>query len=184
RARRALLIALVCFACFETFLAVSGTVAAKIAGGQKPNTSENLTKFYVPPQNVLAPLWIYSTELAASSWVVAVFGIWKGDVRKRWQQAGFDKDIFKLMTEKRGSHSRLALLKTLDSPRHKTELSQILDIDWKEVSREVAVLENLRLIGVIAQSGAIKMYELNEKGKQLLCLLDESVVNSSRQQFD
>lgn len=90
-----------------------------------------------------------------------------------WRNAGFDKDTFELMVKMRGAGSRLAILRLLEVPKHRNELSELAGSDWKEVDREVTVLERYGLIRVSAQSGAIKMYQITEQGKTLMRLMND-----------
>jgi hypothetical protein len=54
----------------------------------------------------------------------------------------------------RGGTSRLALMQSLETPRHRQELSEVTGIDWKEVDRELGALEKYGLVKVYAQSGS------------------------------
>lgn len=81
------------------------------------------------------------------------------------------------MIKMRGGSSRLTLLQHLDSPKHRFELSEVTGIDWKEVDRQIGVLEKHMLIKMYAQSGAVKLYEMTEQGRLLLKVIDE--LNSS-----
>jgi len=73
----------------------------------------------------------------------------------------------------KGARSRLTLLANLNEPRHKTELSTLNGLDWKEVDREITLLEHFGLISVYAQSGSVKMNKVSEQGKLLLKLVSE-----------
>ena len=82
------------------------------------------------------------------------------------------------MVKMRGSTSRLALLRGLETPRHRNELSEITGIDWKEVDRQLGVFEKYGLAKVYVSSGTIKMYQLTEHGRLLLQLMDELKLKS------
>jgi predicted transcriptional regulator len=77
------------------------------------------------------------------------------------------------MVMMKGAQSRLTLLANLNEPRHKTELSTLTGLDWKEVDREIKLLERFGLISLYAQSGSVKMYKLSEQGKLLLKLISK-----------
>jgi len=86
---------------------------------------------------------------------------------------GFDGDVYNLMIGMRGSSSRLALLESMETPRHRLELSEITGIDWKEVDRQVAVLEKFGLVKVHAQSGTMRLFQITEQGKVIIKLVEE-----------
>jgi predicted transcriptional regulator len=118
-------------------------------------------------------LWRNSFPLAATSWVVLCITFFRGGISRKWRSLGFDKDVFSLMVMTKGAQSRLILLANLNEPRHKTELSTLAGLDWKEVDREIKLLERFGLISLYAQSGSVKMYKLSEQGKLLLKLISE-----------
>ncbi len=73
----------------------------------------------------------------------------------------------------RGASFRLSLLQNMEDPRHRLELSEITGIDWKEVDRQLSVLEKYGLAKMHAQSGSVKLYQVTEHGKLLLKLVQE-----------
>jgi len=81
--------------------------------------------------------------------------------------------VYRLMVKMRGSGSRLTLLKSIEEPKHRLELAEITGIDWKEVDRQLKVLENYGLARVAAQSGSVKLYQITEQGRLLLKLIDD-----------
>jgi predicted transcriptional regulator len=100
--------------------------------------------------------------------------IWLGrSGRNILARSGFNRDVYKLMVRMRGSESRLALLRSLQTPRHRNDLSDATGLDWKEVDRELRILENYGLAKLYAQSGAVKLYEVTEQGRVLLRLIGE-----------
>lgn len=84
---------------------------------------------------------------------------------------GFGGDVYDLMIRMRGRGSRLALLKSLEKPRHRQELAELTGIDWKEVDREISVLEKYGLVKMYAQSGSVKMYQVTEQGRLLMKMI-------------
>ncbi len=89
-------------------------------------------------------------------------------------KAGFDRTVYDLMVRMRGSASRLSILQgLLESPRHRNELSEITGIDWKEIDRQIGLLEQYGFVSVDTQAGPIKIYKLTEQGRLLLRLMDE-----------
>jgi predicted transcriptional regulator len=111
---------------------------------------------------------------ALISWTV--FGaalIWRGHVRSVWGKSRFSYDTFRLLVKMRGAQTRLKLMRSLDQPRNKLQLANALGIDWKAVDKHVQVLEKNRLIQATSTSGTATFYEVTEKGRNLIQLLDE-----------
>jgi len=125
-------------------------------------------------------LWILgwlSLPLAAVGWASAGLVVyWRRSARQLWRRSGFGDDVFDLMVRMRGAGSRLVLLRFLEAPRHRMELSQLSGLDWKEVDRETGLLERYELIAVYAESGSVKVYKLTEQGRLLLKLTDELAI--------
>lgn len=111
---------------------------------------------------------------ALISWTV--FGatlIWRGHVRSVWGKSRFSYDTFRLLVKMRGAQTRLKLMRSLNQPRNKLQLANALGIDWKAVDKHVQVLEKNRLIQATSTSGTATFYEVTEKGRNLIQLLDE-----------
>lgn len=119
------------------------------------------------------PLWSYSVPLSISGWTVTgVFFLWRRETVRTWKNAGLTKDVHNLMTRMRGGRSRLVLLQEMSTPRHRAELSERTGFDWKEVDRQLGLLQSHGLVTVVAQSGSVKMYGLTEQGRILLKLME------------
>ena len=117
---------------------------------------------------------------ALISW--AVFGaalIWRGHVRSVWGQSRFSYDTFRLLVKMRGAQTRLNLMHTLNSPKNKLQLATALGIDWKAVDRHVSVLEKNGLIHATSTTGTATFYEVTEKGKDLIQVLEQLNAESS-----
>lgn len=114
--------------------------------------------------------------ISIASWIGfgVVFAFWRGNYgRSIWREAGLDKSVYNLMVKMRGGNSRLELLRNLESPRQRNELSQLTGIDWKEVDRQVNLLQSYGLVSVYAETGSVKIFKLTEQGQLLLKLMDE-----------
>ncbi|MCL4518508.1 MAG: hypothetical protein M1587_04850 [Thaumarchaeota archaeon] len=122
-------------------------------------------------------LYSISASTAVVVWVVfgfALFASWKGQFdRGAWKEAGFDRGVYELMVKMRGGNSRLELLRSLESPKQRNELSQVTGIDWKEVNRQVNLLLSYGLVSTLAESGSVKIYRLTEQGQLLLKLISQ-----------
>lgn len=126
------------------------------------------------PGAQFGPLWNLSVPLSISGWgFTGVFLLWRRETVKTWKNAGLNKEIYDLMNRMRGGQSRLSLLRSMAEPRHRQELSELTGIDWKEVDREVSVLEKHGLIKMTAQSGSVRMYQITEQGRLLMKLIDD-----------
>ncbi len=122
---------------------------------------------------------IYSPELGAAGWATVVSIVLQGragrctKIRRLFAQEGLGADVYDLMMGMRGGTSRLALLQHMETPRHKHELSELTGIDWKEVNRELGLLEEYGLVKMYAQSGTIRLYRVTEQGSLLVKLIVE-----------
>lgn len=172
-ARITVLLSLLAFASFWTTLAIAGlfqhtTIAPVLSGGHLERISPN-------------PIFAYSVPISATAWIaVGLFtlqgrlsGLRRSSIRGIFAKRGFEPDVYDLMVGMRGSGSRVSLLQNLDSPRHRLELAERTGIDWKEVDRQISVLERYGLVKVYAQSGTVKLYQVTESGKLLLKLIAE-----------
>jgi predicted transcriptional regulator len=79
----------------------------------------------------------------------------------------------------RGAQTRLRLMRSLDEPKNKLQLATALGIDWKAIDRHVQVLERNGLIEAATTNGTATFYEVTDKGKRLLQLLEELGVDAT-----
>ena len=111
---------------------------------------------------------------ALISWTV--FGaalIWRGHVRSVWGRSRFSYDTFRLLVKMRGAQTRVRLMRSLNSPKNKLQLATALGIDWKAVDKHIQVLEKNGLIHSTSTSGTATFYEVTEKGKSLIQVLQQ-----------
>jgi DNA-binding HxlR family transcriptional regulator len=119
---------------------------------------------------------------ALLSWVVFAGAlIWRGHVRAVWTRDRFSYDTFRLLVRMRGAQTRLRLMHILDGPKNKLQLAGALGIDWKAVDKHVRALERNGLLEPTATSGTTTFYELTEKGKRALQVLDELRVDGKEE---
>jgi predicted ArsR family transcriptional regulator len=97
----------------------------------------------------------------------------RSQIKNVFLKRGLSSDVFNLMVGMRGGTSRLALLQSLETPRHRQELAEVTGIDWKEVDRELGILEKYGLVKMYAQSGSVKLYQTTEQGGLLVKLIEE-----------
>jgi len=157
----AVLLLLAAFGSFETVIAL---LSAEFLGGASQQA----------PLGPFAFLWAYAPPLSIITWaVIVVTAVYSRSGRSIFARKGFEDDVYRLMVKMRGSGSRLTLLKSMEEPKHRLELAEITGIDWKEVDRQLKVLENYGLARVAAQSGSVKLYQITEQGRLLLKLIDD-----------
>lgn len=113
---------------------------------------------------------------APASWLILGLGVWmwRGKARTLFRNAGFDKDVFKLLLRTKGGNSRTKLLKALLTPKDRMQLSRELGIDWKAIDRHLKVLQEFGLIHDEAHvkiSG--RLFALTKLGEMLLNVLEK-----------
>ena len=174
RARSVVLYAFSAFAAFETLLTVIGLLISPSA------TQDQMGLFGLHQTG--NPILGYSVPLAAGGWVVvgAVLlqgriagGFRRSRVKSLFASRGFGPDVYDLMVTMRGGGSRITLLENMETPRNRLELSELTGIDWREVDREISILEKYGLVKIYAQTGTVKMYQVTEQGKLLMNLVGE-----------
>jgi DNA-binding transcriptional ArsR family regulator len=174
KGRSIVLYPLVFFSLLETIVVIAEALAPGTAGhgGAVPELQTTLGG----PFN---PFIAYAPPLSIAGWIAVGLVVFQGRASKHSQikslfaREGFGGDVYDLMIGMRGGGSRVSLLQNMDSPRHRQELSELTGIDWKEVDRQLAVLEKYGLVKVYAQSGTVKLYQVTEQGKLLLGLMEE-----------
>jgi hypothetical protein len=172
RARTVILYALSAFASFETLLAVVGAFAA-------PTLTSNLGLAMGLHQPV-NPIFGYSIPLSVTGWIAVGLVVFQGRisgnhsrVKSAFAKMGFGPDVYDLMITMRGGGSRITLLENMATPKNRLELSELTGIDWREVDREISILEKYGLVKIYAQTGTVKMYQVTEQGKLLMNLVGE-----------
>jgi len=99
--------------------------------------------------------------------------IWRGHIRSVWSKSHFSYDTFRLIVTMRGAQTRLKLMHSMNGPKNKLQLATALGIDWKAVDKHVQVLEKNGLIQPTTSSGTTTFYEVTDKGRRLLEVLEE-----------
>lgn len=141
------------------------------------STTATTSEQVVTPQS-FSPNYYGLTALI--SWTV--FGaalIWRGRVRSVWGQSRFSYDTFRLLVRMRGAQTRVKLMRTLNSPKNKLQLATALGIDWKAVDKHVQVLEKNGLIHATSTNGTATFYEISDKGKNLMQVLEQLIADNS-----
>jgi predicted transcriptional regulator len=150
-------------------------------------TASSTQSSVVPPSHyfvqmltlILPQFYGYAALLSWAIFAGAL--IWRGHVRTVWARGRFSYDTFRLLVRMRGAQTRLKLMHTLDGPKNKLQLASALGIDWKAVDKHVRALERNGLLQPTATSGTTTFYELTEKGKRALQVLDELSVDDKEE---
>lgn len=112
---------------------------------------------------------------APTSWLFLGIGIWiwRGKARILFRNAGFDKDVFRLLLRTKGGNSRVKLLKALLSPKDRSMLSKELGLDWKAVNRHLKLLQEFGLIREeVNIKTSMRLFTLSKIGEMLLNVLE------------
>jgi len=117
---------------------------------------------------------IHSLALAPGSWIaVAGMWIWRGRMKSRWMDLGFDSDVFGLFVKMKGGKTRLRLLDALSLPKDRQQLALELGLDWKGVDRHLMLMKKYGFVDDKVAYGKVRMYQLTPLGVSLLRLLQE-----------
>jgi hypothetical protein len=142
----------------------NGTYTTAVAAAGSSSVSAALIGFFEDHSLLLAP----------GSWVaVGGMWIWRGRMRSKWTDLGFDSDVFTLFVRMKGAKTRIRLLDALSVPKDRLQLAEELGLDWKSVDRHVAVMKKYGFLDDKIAYGRVKMYQLTPVGLSLLKLLQE-----------
>jgi predicted transcriptional regulator len=115
-----------------------------------------------------------SLFVAPASWIFVVGAwIWRGRVRARWREVGFESDVFELFIKMKGGATRIKLLNALEVPKDRLQVAQEVGIDWKAVDRHMQILNKYGFVHEKATYGTAKVYEVTPLGNLLLRLYEE-----------
>ncbi len=68
----------------------------------------------------------------------------------------------------KGGARRLTILEALSTPRQRNEVAKLTNTDWKEVERNVRILESANLVRTGSPRTTFPFFELTEEGDNLL----------------
>lgn len=138
------------------------------------------------------PYFLIPVTIGIVGWLSTIFLVltihqerFNKTLRKIVSDKGFDRTVYKILMGKGGAR-RLAIMAALDTPKLRNEIANITNTDWKEVDRNVKILESVNLVGVKFSHGSILVYNLTEIGRELMEIIqahhDSSASNASTQQ--
>jgi hypothetical protein len=156
----------------------SGYVVGSVSGPSSSNSTQTSpgfatgSSFSVP--SVVQFFESHSLALAPSSWIaVGGMWIWRGRMRSKWTDLGFDSDVFGLFVKMKGGKTRIRLLDALALPKDRLQLAQELGLDWKGVDRHLVIMKKYGFVDDKVAYGKVRMYQLTPMGASLLRLLQE-----------
>ncbi|HXV46647.1 MAG TPA: hypothetical protein VD736_08250 [Nitrososphaera sp.] len=100
-------------------------------------------------------------------------GVWRGQTRSGWTENGLCCGVFELLVKMKGGRTRTNLLRLLNEPRNKLQLSHELDIDWKAVDGHITKLSQYGLVAEVVTVGTCRVYAITQKGRLALELADK-----------
>jgi hypothetical protein len=156
-------VVLVLFAAFWTYVAIKAI----------PNNPAPINGAIARQTNI----WITYAAIALASWALAVSStlhLSRKD-REEWRKAGFDDLVINMMAESRGAISRSRILEVLRSPSHRGHVSNVTGIDWREVDRQMRVMEDISLVELRGKQGHRDLFGLTGKGSIALNLLESKL---------
>lgn len=177
--RKVAISALIVFALFNTTLL--GFELASYRPWTQPNTNSSS---FQPPNPVYSSLSLLqggSFVLAPISWgLVLGAWFWRGRVRSEWSRLGLSEDLFRLLTKMRGSGTRTSIMRALETPKDRFQLSKDLGLDWTTIDYQVRVLLKYGLVTEDSVYGNVKLYKLTATGEVLLKALRDMEDGATR----
>ena len=75
--------------------------------------------------------------------------------------------IYRIFRSKGGTR-RIMIMEALDGPKKRSEVAKFTNIDWKEIDRNIKILESVGLVRASTNGKHTVFYELTEHGQNLL----------------
>lgn len=131
------------------------------------------------------PNFLIPVSMGIIGWMTTVYevirlksGDFNGTLRKKISQEGFDRSVYRMFTG-RGGPRRLAIMNALDTPKLRNEIAKITNTDWKEVDRNVRILESANLVKIQYSHGSMSVYYLTEVGRDLINFINSQMNRST-----
>lgn len=100
-------------------------------------------------------------------------GVWRGAIKSKWTESGLCCGVFELLVRMKGGRTRTMILRSLNEPRNKLQLSHELGIDWKAIDAHIARLLQYSLVAEVVAAGTCRVYAITHKGRQALELAEK-----------
>jgi predicted transcriptional regulator len=158
------------------FTAVTLTHAALV--DYRSGAAETQPQFKQDSKMANQMLYLQARKLAGAQLSFGDFGtdsrhIWRGPTKSRWTENGLCCGVFELLVKMKGGRTRTNILRLLNEPRNKLQLSHELDIDWKAVDGHIAKLLQYGLVAEVVTVGTCRVYSITQKGRLALELADK-----------
>jgi DNA-binding transcriptional ArsR family regulator len=99
--------------------------------------------------------------------------MWRGRLKSRWEELGFDSDVFQLFVKMKGGRTKLKVMNALGKPKDRYQLAKELGLDWRAVDQHLVALARCGLVSNDVVYGKVRMYALTSSGTRLLRLLED-----------
>lgn len=80
----------------------------------------------------------------------------------------------------RGGNRRLLIMESLKVARMRNEIAKITNTDWKEVDRNIRILCSFNLVKTDFVHGSFSVYEMTERGKEILRIIETVLEGDSK----
>lgn len=147
------------------------------------SNTPSMTASVVMPQ----PYFLIPVSIGVIGWLATVYevvsfrkGDLSGTLRRKMSSEGFDRSVYRIFST-RGGPTRLAIMLALDTPKLRNEIANITNKDWKEVDRNIKILESANLVKIQFSHGSMSVYNLTESGKELMGIIQNQIEKNSPQ---
>ncbi len=127
------------------------------------------------------PYFLVPFAIGIMGWLTTIYEVFSldrikitGSLRRRMLNEGFDRSVYRILLG-RGGDRRIAIMQALNTPKIRNEIANITNTDWKEVDRNVRILESLNLVKIQFSHGSLSVYDLTESGKELMSIIRSQV---------
>ena len=146
-------------------------------------SSPSMVAAIVMPQ----PFFLIPVSIGIIGWLATVYevvsfrkGDLDGTLRRKMSSEGFDRNVYRIFSA-RGGPTRLAIMNALETPKLRNEIANITNKDWKEVDRNIKILESANLVKKQYSHGSLSVYNLTESGKELIGIIQTQFEKNASQ---
>lgn len=131
------------------------------------------------------PYFLVPLSIGIIGWISTVYEVitlkqqeFPVALRKRMSREGYDRSVYRIFTN-RGGARRIAIMNALDTPKLRNEIANTTNTDWKEVDRNLKILESVNLVKIQFSHGSLSVYRLTESGKELMNIIHSQGQNTN-----
>lgn len=121
-----------------------------------------------------SPFFLIPMTVGILGWFATVYeaislrrGEFTGSLRRKMSSEGFGRGVFRIFSSKGGTR-RLAIMDALRTPKLRNEIANMTNTDWKEVDRNIEILEAANLVEKQFSHGSLSVYHLTQNGEELM----------------